>query len=391
MNQITHEMLSNAGFVKTKNIVFYKDEDRSVEDPFDERILTFLIELKNIADECNTNGDYDLQGKLIRHDVNYEDLISMLYPIKEHLTMDFSPYGKMLLDRLTIDPILKYCVTKAFLQKVGRYIVFTVKRMLRGDADTPSAFDGIVDYCKNSKSKIIDIFTLNHDVLLENILRESDIHVIDGFGNIDGDLRKWNPELLDNCDIGNIRLLKLHGSIDWQIFRASDLPNKQLGIYVGPFDINHDNVEIRDAQNTNYESRPDASILIGAANKINEYYHLHFWDLHYRFRKMLRENDCLIVVGYGFRDSAINSQILEWLQNENNKKMVIIDIKNVQDFSKQMGYVFRWNKRWDNLVADQKVVYISGGIQSVSLDEDSINGVCQLTQDDTGTPNIIKL
>ena len=72
----------------------------------------------------------------------------------------------------------------------------------------------------------IDIYTLNHDTVLEQYLSNADIQVIDGFGlPQENGLRYWNFELLEGTDL-KVRLLKLHGSINWFAF----IPNDKVGL-----------------------------------------------------------------------------------------------------------------------------------------------------------------
>ncbi|MCP5535234.1 MAG: hypothetical protein H7A51_03250 [Akkermansiaceae bacterium] len=73
----------------------------------------------------------------------------------------------------------------------------------------------------------VNLFSLNHDRLLENFLRSEGIHVVDGFDveNTYG-IRPWNPVLFGPMRTQSsgpvVRLLKLHGSIDWQRFRPRE-------------------------------------------------------------------------------------------------------------------------------------------------------------------------
>ena len=61
----------------------------------------------------------------------------------------------------------------------------------------------------------LDIFSLNHDLLIELLLNQKKIPFADGFGERDGDVLRfswsWNSGV-------PVRLYKLHGSVDWYRF-----------------------------------------------------------------------------------------------------------------------------------------------------------------------------
>ena len=90
----------------------------------------------------------------------------------------------------------------------------------------------------------INLFTLNHDCLLERFLRSEGIEVVDGFDNVNGlGIRRWNPAVFD-CESSDrskstVRLFKLHGSTNWRRLRPEEpdssghTPNPRREEYVG--------------------------------------------------------------------------------------------------------------------------------------------------------------
>ncbi len=71
----------------------------------------------------------------------------------------------------------------------------------------------------------VDIFTLNHDTLLERDFRTQGITFSDGFGGEDGDARYFN----NIWEEGSVRMLKLHGSINWLRLRFRSRGATQYG------------------------------------------------------------------------------------------------------------------------------------------------------------------
>ena len=62
----------------------------------------------------------------------------------------------------------------------------------------------------------LTIATLNHDTLVEHFLADRGVEFADGFGEPDGDVRWSQDQVFDEPH--RVRLLKLHGSIDWYDF-----------------------------------------------------------------------------------------------------------------------------------------------------------------------------
>src|SRR6266536_3142341 len=57
------------------------------------------------------------------------------------------------------------------------------------------------------------IVTVNHDLLIERLLEEKGVGFVDGFGEPVGDVRYFEPSAFGLQT--KVRLLKLHGSINW--------------------------------------------------------------------------------------------------------------------------------------------------------------------------------
>jgi len=240
--------------------------------------------------------------------------------------------------------------------------------MLKGDVDNLSVLKAIPEAIRDTALEDIDIFSLNHDTVIEQLLESNNIAYRDGFGEKDGNLRKWKPEIFDDGEDKRIRLLKLHGSIDRRYFDVID-PSQNIseyGIYVGNSDIDEYYEDIFDSEGTIWRSnRP--YILIGTDNKINSYFGPVFRELNRRFMKYLGSKDLLVVIGYCFGDSIINNIILEWLLNNEYKKMVVIDKVDSKDgFFRLTDYAIRKTFLEQNRGNTNKMHYISVGIERMN-------------------------
>jgi hypothetical protein len=68
--------------------------------------------------------------------------------------------------------------------------------------------------------------------------------------------------------------------------------------------------------------------LAGTFNKIVAYQSPVFFELHVGAHQALRDSSTLVVIGYRFRDKAINTRIIDWLADP-NRRMVLVHRKPV--------------------------------------------------------------
>lgn len=170
----------------------------------------------------------------------------------------------------------------------------------------------------NEKDEI-DIFTLNHDLLVEFLLSKSNIRYSDGFSLKDSCIIGSNDERLpvfNNVYTQNVRLLKLHGSVDYFLFRKMDQTNNYLadtGDYwffkPGGYDNKHDAKRIdlttgKIVQDFNFEIIPQ--FLVGKRKPIVINSHLIYKRLFEHLEKSLAETQNVIIIGYSYHDNHIN-------------------------------------------------------------------------------------
>jgi hypothetical protein len=163
----------------------------------------------------------------------------------------------------------------------------------------------------------IDIFTFNHDRVLETYLESAKIAYYAGFGDPINHIRHWNPESYDD-DSTRVRLFKLHGSIDW--IRFSGKGRDYIGIPVGGDPYNRVDPEGRPMHDWRR-----VVLLIGTLNKIIGYTSGPFLEILCYFRPSLFDLRTLVIYGYGFGDEGINRRILEWMGRDDKFRLLIID------------------------------------------------------------------
>lgn len=207
---------------------------------------------------------------------------------------------------------------------------------------------------KESATKAIDIYTLNHDLLLENLSKGNWLteKISDGFdeyrsryyGEIEIEGIKYNCRLKEYTGRYNspIRLYKLHGSIDYLLFKrhtSADsmtlVPDKFIKV-PRSIGINHTKKQWKSKLGYDedmIEYSPD--FLSGTKTKQKYYNKFLYKKLFKKFKNDLLRTNKLVIIGYGGRDEGINKRILSYF-DYNHKSSCILDpyYKSNKDISK---------------------------------------------------------
>lgn len=228
-----------------------------------------------------------------------------------------------------------------FLENVLVYIEDIVILKLRLELNNSCGYlKTIQEAYEDKRIKKIEIFSLNHDTLIEQCFDNKKIEYSDGFIKEDLEVKIWKPESFNNKL--KINLYKLHGSINWYQFLREDKREQFIGSVPNFIeDIDH----IKDSKN-GYLSRSDKhAMLIGTFNKMFGYLSDVYIELNFRFYKTLLDFDFLVISGYSFNDKGINFYIRRFMNSSQNKKAVIID-PNTENLKKNARGMISNN--WDN-------------------------------------------
>lgn len=161
---------------------------------------------------------------------------------------------------------------------------------------------------RDSRQERLTLFTTNYDLAFESALGNSRVMAIDGFGygstarfsgtNFQQDIvlrgARGELELAPNV----VRLLKLHGSVDWD--------ERPEGIYRSP-------------------SPANPVLIYPSANKYRQSYRQPYLEAMARLQACLRQPETsLITVGFGFNDDHVTQPIVDALMGEPTLRLLVV-------------------------------------------------------------------
>jgi hypothetical protein len=149
----------------------------------------------------------------------------------------------------------------------------------------------------------LTVATLNYDRTVEQIAHHGDVPLSTGVAHW---LRTGRWDWLRR----GIRLLKLHGSIDWAWKQAEredgQLPRRELQII-----------------DNGGQGSPRPAVIFGNRGKLQA--EGPFLALLAEFEKLLTMTRRLVVIGYSFRDRHINEVIARWLNDDVSREIIAVD------------------------------------------------------------------
>jgi hypothetical protein len=264
-----------------------------------------------------------LQAHFASRSTNYEDLLYLAEQINECLVGIYgNPAVQPVIHRMV--PDVRQLLPKGWqFDKLAVeavcYIDYVVMCLLWKKPEPLDHLKALVDACIDEQISKVDIFTLNHDTVLEQALAHSKLTVTDGFGEPENEARYWQPDTFESQSC-KVRLFKLHGSINW--FERNQ-GSRTGEVFCIPLEWD---VWRREGFRPNVQWRNGDKVLIltGTLNKVSRYADPPYLDLHWRFYHYLGETERLIICGYGFGDVGINKRIAEWIESSPNRKATIV-------------------------------------------------------------------
>jgi hypothetical protein len=302
---------------------------RGVDDVARIRRFIRLLVRQDSADQkriglARSGRRYRASGAIFRNGTTYEDVFALCQQI------DYWMHG--LSDNALTTPFLELLERRAgtivdgqrrsarmvalgqLAIATSRFIQVVVADALR--STNVVGFDLLLELIAAPDIEQVNIVTLNHDTLVEQLLARAGIPVVDGFGDPDGDVRWYDDARYDDAN-ARIRLIKLHGSIDWYTFVRG--PRRVPAIL-----LRGTAAEAADAAGQALEAASPYPSFLSGGEKEAFYQHGIYADLHLRFHQLLRECHLMIMSGYGWGDTGITNQIDWWLEQRPTNRLVLL-------------------------------------------------------------------
>lgn len=200
----------------------------------------------------------------------------------------------------------------------------------------------LANYIKElvSQGNIVNLYSLNHDVLIEKIIEHfyMEAYFCDGFtaagtayyGDVSG--TKQPLEYFANQYDKPIRLHKLHGStsyyafykeIDAGSYKVSNIVKRPWGL--DEFKLEYgEGVNIVQGRTSRGKMSMEADFLTGATTKVHRYESPIYYKPQFdNFKADLAKTDHLTVIGYGFKDTRVNEMVLEQINKK--ARCIVVD------------------------------------------------------------------
>lgn len=197
-------------------------------------------------------------------------------------------------------------------RETRNYIKGVICHYLFGLEPISRHLEQIMEAAKDASVSKIEIFTLNHDLLIEAVLDKAEVQYEDGFVPIHDDLRRWDRQKFAMSPV-KVRLSKLHGAVDWHAVRFSR--SEASCVCIG----RRGNIAL---EHSSLLESP--AMLIGTFNKMLDYTMGIHADLFCAFRAALSGIDRLVISGYSFGDKGINASVAEWILANSDRRLLII-------------------------------------------------------------------
>lgn len=326
VTQITQELL------KGKGVSYLNHKQKQSSDL--KKVQGLLNKLEEIDRHYMDNiarywskGQYLSTGYIYRNITTYEDLF--------YLTEQIIDSEKGLLDDATAGAFVDLVEKKArsilkgktineriislyhLAIEASNFIQWIVANSLH--THNIQGLDLIVEIARHSSIKKLDIITLNHDTLVEQVLSQNNIPFADGFGKADGDVRWYDDTVYDDKKT-KVRIFKPHGSINWFSFLVKGRLHPASVSCADP-------TQIRDSNGKLLKSHFTTPSFLSGTNKVVLYNEGIYAKMFYRIYQSLRKSNFMLMSGYGWGDVPINFRLVDWINSSNQNSITLLHQK----------------------------------------------------------------
>ena len=189
------------------------------------------------------------------------------------------------------------------LRQTAQIMIYELVRMVW--ITDPTKINYIIPLVKHAHNTNSVIATLNYDNAIELAGQVANIDVDTGFD-------VWSDSRELKFANGKVHLLKLHGSMDWELSDGKTSQEKPL-----PFQV----IQKIDVSKRDGWFRP--TVVFGSKNKLTA--KGPFLGLLQSFEQRLSNTDLLTIIGYSLHDEHVNEFIATWFNEDTKHKIRIID------------------------------------------------------------------
>lgn len=319
---------------------------------------------------------------------NYEDIYFVASQIRDDLRGEFdNPAVRPLVEKAITEHLLPHGDGSLNLSALLETLAADVADDIRGRvvsrltkppeqlSERTHHLDFIAQSVRSVGGQNTTVMTLNHDALIETCLDAHGIGFTDGFSRTANNVgvREWAPSSIS--DGGNVvRLLKLHGGIDWYRFRpdgAEPWSEDYVGIPTADFPTGR--VDAAGRRHSTLDRLPIH--LIGTFNKLTSYTDPIYLHLYHHAFQAVRRADALVVVGYGFGDKGINKLVTEWICRSPHRRLVVVDRCANTLWRRARGSI---SGIWRDLLDSKRLITLDRDLQKNDLHWQEIAGALRL-------------
>jgi hypothetical protein len=351
VDTITRQVVSGEGaFLHSANVFLIDAESRNYalyREPV-APILALVHELRDRAREY------------FGREPNYEEIAQLARQLDDALIGEYESAAVMPLAAELVQRDYAggdYSRLRELTALVHLYIADTVRAMLDKPAQRIDHLCVLRDAC--TALERTTLASLNHDLVLEAMLRENRVAYSDGFDGTNEDVCLW----VDEWGADGVRLLKLHGSLDWWGYKLTH--ERWRGWVTGRctgLDAIHP--ARNGVEPYPHDLRP--LILTGTFDKILAYETWVFPDQHLRFHEALRQTSSVVVIGYGFGDKAVNTRLISWLARARENRLIVAHGDPDDLRARARGAI---QGKWDEWQRYEKLAVIPAWVAELDWDD----------------------
>lgn len=285
-------------------------------------------------------------------DASFEDLFDILECYMDYQNQDFNDTGSVILstikDKYIVDDkTALFGLRRDFLDTINNAINEYDQEYSKEGAWMTSFFHSLI---KNEKC-FLDVFTLNYDTWMEQILGNYvdgfiDINKFNGLKNAYDGLMRFSPSVYLN-PLNNHTISHLHGQI---CFEESDLKSEDVNAFMfeeqeytlykySTFKQAQDlrNRRIRSNLNSQSGHTIFPTNIITGRMKTDKMVWSPMQIYMHGLMKALMNNEDLIIIGYGFGDLYVNTLLFQYLQkHKDNKRVRLITYCSEKQFDDEV-------------------------------------------------------